>query len=128
MRDKISQDHIDSLLKNKTKNEEEISRRKKTIADLRDHNRQLQCKIIHLEKKKAESDTEIDRLEKKIIQLEDEITCSVCTVVRVDSRINPCGHTLCAGCATQFQKQDENRNKCPFCRISFQSIDKLYFQ
>ena len=46
--------------------------------------------------------------------------CSVCVTRKINTCLNPCGHTFCLACV------DKMNNKCGMCRASFISKIKMY--
>ena len=46
--------------------------------------------------------------------------CSICVTRKINTCLNPCGHTFCLTCV------DKMNNKCGMCRASFISKIKMY--
>lgn len=46
--------------------------------------------------------------------------CSVCVTRKINTCLNPCGHTFCLVCVEKMN------NKCGMCRASFISKIKMY--
>ncbi|XP_068097530.1 E3 ubiquitin-protein ligase CBL-B-B-like [Hyperolius riggenbachi] len=49
--------------------------------------------------------------------------CKICADNSKDVRIKPCGHLICDGCLTNWQKTD---NTCPFCRTKVTGKEKIH--
>jgi hypothetical protein len=80
---------------------QEIKNNNKKISDFR----KLVLKCIH--------DTEGKKEYEKNI-------CSVCVTRKINTCLNPCGHTFCVVCA------DKMNNKCGMCRATFISKIKMF--
>jgi len=54
-------------------------------------------------------------------------TCSICLQNKVDTFLDPCGHTACSNCVAKLKGNDEYNCNCFICRKTVNKFHKLYF-
>jgi hypothetical protein len=54
-------------------------------------------------------------------------TCSICLQNKVDTFLDPCGHTACSACVEILKGDDEFNCNCFICRKTVNKFHKLYF-
>lgn len=131
-RDKISQAIIEILKKQLEVKEKALARAKQEVTQLKEQLRQSQSKesdyqkqVEYLEQHLEEVSQQILELNGMIEQLKEDksspLQCPICRSAQIDSRLNPCGHMVCAACVAKTSPH------CPFARCAVISVQKCYF-
>tara|TARA_B100000683_G_C12312446_1_gene482933 strand:+ start:80 stop:829 length:750 start_codon:yes stop_codon:yes gene_type:complete len=88
-------------------------------------------KLLDVKKRYTEKRKELNSYLYFIQKLNKWNSCAICPICitnRIDSYVNPCGHTACKECLEHNKNNNLiNNNKCPICREHINDIRKIYF-
>lgn len=94
---------------------------------LKDFSNELNNKIEDMHGKVKDNATKLSNFKDLIMRCmgDDKIErniCNVCVTNKIDTCINPCGHTFCAVCV------DKMKSKCGMCRGEIKNKIKMYIE
>ena len=96
------------------------------ISNITDFENDINLKIDEINQQIYNNNKKISNFKKLVLNCmddekeKDKNMCNICVARKINTCLNPCGHTFCLICV------DKMNNKCGMCRASFISKIKMY--